>query len=184
MNKTTNEETNVTVTMTQEPGGNVGGVDTVKVVFSVSGDEQANLTLWMSKDYSTVVKLDMNGQTLEGQLANLYGQQLLRQASAILMPYTYVGDIRLKIAGDTAAAIKAGWEVTGVTPTTVTISGHPYKAYSVTVKNVADADSVTSDIELTATEISPNVWILTYIHANMKDGSAFTGQILELVPKT
>lgn len=159
----------------------------MKVVFTVTSNnenEQENLTLWMSKDYSTVVKIDMNGQTLEGQLANVYGQQILRQASVLLMPYAYVGDIRLKIAGETAAAVKAGWEVTSVTPTTVSISGHSYKAYSVAVKNVADTDNIASDVELTVAEISPDVWVLIHMHANMKDGSVFNGQIMELVPKT
>ena len=187
MHKTTGDETNVTVTMTQGPGGNVGGVDTVKVMFIVTSNkenEQGNLTLWMSKDYSTVVRIDADGQTVEGQLAEMYGQQVLRHASALLMPYAHVGDIHLKIAGETAAAVKAGWEVTSVTPTTVSISGHSYRAYSVAAKNVADTDSIVSDMESTVAEISPNVWVLIHMHANMKDGSVFNGQILELVPKT
>jgi len=80
--------------------------------------------------------------------------------------------------------METGWEATSAAPTTTTISGHPYKAYSITLKNVADTDNAVSNVELTATEISPNVWVLTYMHVNMKDGSTFTGQILELVPKT
>ena len=183
MNKTTGDETNTTVTMTQAPGGNVGGVDTMKVTFSIKGDEQTNLTMWVSKDYSTVVKIEMNGQVLEGQLANVYGQQFLKQASAILMPYTYVGDIRFKIASDSAVALKTGWEVTSVTPTTTSISGHSYKAYSIAVKNVADSDNAASDVKLVVAEISPNVWVITHINVNMKDGSVFSVQITELVPK-
>jgi len=184
MNKTTGDESNVTASVIQSPGGNVGGVDTVKVTFVFKGEDEANITIWASKDYSTIVRIDMNGQTVEGALANMYGQQLLSQANSLLLPLTYVvGNIEFKIAGDTIMAAKHGWQVTKAAPTTNEISGHTYNAYEIAFKNVGDASTTADNIEATITEIVPNAWVVTHLIVNWGDGSVLTLQVTELIPK-
>ncbi len=183
----TGYEITASLTITQTLGGNVGGVDTIKVDITVRSSEGGNgtLSIWVDKNnYDNVVKLEMNGQTIEGQAAALYGQQVISQINAMIAPFTYTGNMELYIVQGSITATKHGWQVTSATPTTTTISGKTYKAYTITLKNIADTQSKATQTTIKVMEIQPNTWMLYYLGANLKDNSSITLQITELTPKT
>ncbi len=183
----TGDELTASLLMTQAPGGSVGGVDTIKVDITVQSSEGSNgtLSIWVDKNnYGNVVKLEMNGQSVEGQAATLYGQQVISQINAMIAPFTYAGNIELYIAQGSITATKHGWQVISVTPTTTTISGKTYRAYVITLKNVADTQSDATQATVKIMETQPNTWMLYYLGANLKDSSSITLQIAELTPKT
>ena len=183
----TGYEITASLTITQTLGGNVGGVDTIKVDITVRSSEGGNgtLSIWVDKNnYDNVVKLEMNGQTIEGQAAALYGQQVISQINAMIAPFTYAGNMELYIVQGSITATKHGWQVTSVTPTTTTISGKTYKAYTITLKNIADTQSKAMQATVKIMEAQPNTWMLYYLGANLKDSSSITLQITELTPKT
>ncbi len=183
----TGYEITASLIITQTLGGNVGGVDTIKVDITVRSSEGGNgtLSIWVDKNnYDNVVKLEMNGQTIEGQAAALYGQQVISRINAMIAPFTYAGNMELYIAQGSITATKHGWQVISATPTTTTISGKTYKAYVITLKNVADTQSDTTQATVKIMEAQPNTWMLYYLGANLKDSSSITLQIAELTPKT
>ena len=182
----TGDELTASLLITQAPGGSIGGVDTIKVDITVRSSEGSNgtLSIWVDKNnYDNVVKLEMNGQTIEGQAATLYGQQVISQINAMIAPFTYAGNMELYIAQGSITATKHGWQVISATPTTTTISGKTYRAYVITLKNVADTQSDTTQATVKIMETQPNTWMLYYLDANLKDSSSITLQITELTPK-
>jgi hypothetical protein len=183
----TGHELTASLTLTQAPGGNVSGVDTIKVDITVWNSEGSNgtLSIWVDKNnYGNVVKLEMNGQSVEGQAAALYGQQVISQINAMIVPFTYVGNLELYIAQGSITATKHGWQVTSATPSTTTISGKTYRTYTITLKNIADTQSDATQTTIKVMEMQPNTWMLYYLGATLKDGTTITLQITELTPKT
>ena len=182
----TGDELTASLLITQAPGGSIGGVDTIKVDITVRSSEggDGTLSIWVDKNnYDNVVKLEMNGQTIEGQATALYGQQVISQINAMIAPFTYAGNMELYIAQGSITATKHGWQVISATPTTTTISGKTYRAYVITLKNVADTQSDTTQATVKIMETQPNTWMLYYLDANLKDSSSITLQITELTPK-
>ena len=62
----------------------------------------------------------------------------------------------------------------------LTISGHTYSGYHITVRNVNDQASDTAEVDIKIAELHPNYWYLVYMKGTMKNGDVFIIEVTEL----
>lgn len=160
----------------------VNDQEAVKVVmeFYGEGEEPENFSIWFTTDYSHVIKVVLpDGTEVTAPLADQLANSLLGS----LNMYIAVGSqaqMNFYITSESAEALKAGWQVTYYAPESITISGHTYSGYHITVRNVNDQASDTAEVDIKIAELHPNYWYLVYMKGTMKNGDVFIIEVTEL----
>ncbi len=177
------EVATTTYEYTVAPGGVVSGEQTNKVNVTLTAPDgtSQSITFWVTKDYSTVLKIVMpDGTTYEGAQATQIGSILMSQLNAFIVPFLETQNMEYTIAEEQVPAAIAGWVITSSHPTTVTIGSSQYKGYSVTLKNINDNLSKTAEVNVKLAKLRDGVWLVSYIKATTKDGLIFEIILAEL----
>ncbi len=175
--------THVSISFSIVPGETINNENTLKLILNVSSENETETgILWISKNYSSVLKLQMpNGETLVGPQANMYGMMILQQLNAYLLTTGNLGHltITLDTNGKYATSLN-GWEVTNVKHTTLEVSGNLYEGYVITLKNINDTNSSAKIMEVGIARLSPNLWYYSYINLELKNGGTASFKVDEI----
>lgn len=173
----------VSISFSIVPGEKIGNEDTLKLILNVSSENETETgTLWISKNYSSVLKLQMpNGESLVGPQANMYGMMILQQLNAYLLTTGDVGHLTITLNADGKYTTSlTGWEVTDVKHTTLKVCGNPYEGYVITLKNVNDTNSSAKIMEVGIAKLSTNLWYYSYINLELKNGGTASFKVNEI----
>jgi hypothetical protein len=151
----------------------------VELAYNSSEGNGGTLEIWLSNDYSKILQIKLGDQILTGQMAEVYGNQILHTVDTAFFATTSF-NLQFQVAEGTAEATMHGWVVNTFSPTQVTISGHTYSGYYYKVTNVNDAESDTAWAEGKIAEIISDQYYHVYMKAGMKNGDTFTIQFTEL----
>ncbi len=177
------KRTHVSISFSIVPGETINNEDTLKLILNVSSENETETgILWISKNYSSVLKLQMpNGKSLVGPQANMYGMMILQQLNAYLLTTGNLGHltITLDTNGKYTTSL-TGWEVTNVKHTTLKVGGKTYEGYVITLKNINDTNSSAKIMEVGIAKLSPNLWYYSYIHLELKNGGTASFKVDEI----
>lgn len=176
-------ETHVSISFNIVPGEVIDNEDTLKLILNVSSENTTETgILWISKNYSSVLKLQMpNGETLVGPQANMYGMMILQQLNAYLLTTGDIGHLTVTLNPDGKyVASLTGWEVISVKHTTLRVGGNPYEGYVITLKNVNDTNSSAKIMEVGIAKLSTNLWYYSYINLELRNGGTASFKVDEI----
>ncbi len=159
----------------------LNGEKAIEIDFQVneSNGKVVLAQVWVTPDYKEVLQISIEGHTLTGPMAQAYGHSLMEGLGSML----YVGssmNMEFVIGTTEAKILASGWSLQGMNPTTVTISGHTYKAYSFKAVNVADEKSNVKMVEGTIANIFGHSYYYTYLKVTMKNNDTYTLKFTEL----
>jgi len=176
-------ETHVSISFSIVPGGVIGKENTLKLIINASSENTTETAiLWISKNYSNVLKLRMpNGETLVGPQANMYGMMILQQLNAYLLTTGDMGHLTVTLNPDGKYVTSlAGWEVISVKHATLQVGSNTYEGYIITLKNVNDTNSSAKVMEVGIARLSTNLWYYSYINLELKGGGTASFRVDEI----
>ena len=162
----------------------INGVESIKIVIVIGTDtSEQTTTLWISRDLDRIMEAEFEGTRLTGPMADSYGKYLLSSFMYPIMTSYSVWSFGVVITATGAQALVPGWTVTSYRPITVTIGGHSYNGWELTMENTG-SPSNTKTIHVKVAELKPNTWYAVYLSVVQKDGSQIELSITELTPRT
>jgi len=164
----------------------ISGKQTLKIeLIFTSSDEPENPekgTIWVTKDEGKVVKIAIvaNGetQTFEGPFAEQIGYQVMQ---LLYWPVAHVGTVETLNLKITEAQVSAAGKVEiSSMPTTYTLGGKSFKAYSVDWTYLGNDPDEPVNGHVVVAELLQYKWFVVELKATYKDGSWWQLKIEEL----
>ena len=173
----------VSISFSVIPGEVIDNESTLKLILNVSSENTTETgILWISKNYSSVLKLQMpNGESLVGPQANMYGKMILQQLNTYLLTTGDIGHLTVTPNTNGKYTVSlTGWEVMNVKHATLKIGGNSYEGYVITLKNVNDTNSSAKIMEVGIAKLKENLWYYSYINLELKNGGTATFKVDEI----
>ncbi|MCD6324441.1 MAG: hypothetical protein J7L55_04975 [Desulfurococcales archaeon] len=163
----------------------LNGQEVIKIDLEVNEGEGKSVVaqMWVTPDYKKVLQLNLEGQVIAGQTADMYGQQLLKGFGTMLYAASSV-NIKFVISEKEATLLVNGWTLETMTPTKVTISGKTYGGYYFKAVNVADNKSSVASVEGKVANLFGDSYYYVHLEVVEKSNNVYTLTFTELEPWT